>query len=285
MMSEPDFISEARIAILGLGLMGGSLALALRGRCQALSACDPDLGTVSLARQRGVVDEVSPDPAEVLSRADAVILAAPLNAIFRLIDDLPSWHPGSAIVLDLGSTKSRVVEALRSLPPRFDPLGGHPMCGKEVAGLANAEASIFQGATFAFTPLERTSTQARAFAEGLARVIGSRPVWLDPATHDRWAAATSHLPYLLAAALSLATPAEAAALVGPGFRSTSRVAATPAATMLDVLLTNRENILESLAGFRRHLEDLEGKLAAGETAALKQALDRSAMRQRELVKG
>jgi prephenate dehydrogenase len=284
MMSEPDFISEARIAILGLGLMGGSLALALRGRCRTLLASDPDLETLSLARRRGIVDRISPDPAEILPQADVVILAAPLNAIFRLIDDLPSWLPGRAIVLDLGSTKSRVVEALGSLPPRFDPLGGHPMCGKEVAGLANAEASIFQGATFAFTPLERTSSQTRVFANGLARAIGSRPLWLDPATHDRWAAATSHLPYLLAAALSLATPAEAAALVGPGFRSTSRVAATPAAIMLDVLLTNRENILESLARFRRQMEDLEVRLARDETAALKQALDRGALRQRELVK-
>lgn len=283
-MSEPDFISGARIAILGLGLMGGSLALALRGRCRALLASDPDLETLSLARQQGVVDRVSSDPAEILPQADVVILAAPLNAIFKLVADLSSWHPGSAIVLDLGSTKTQVVEALKSLPPRFDPLGGHPMCGKEVAGLANAEASIFQGATFAFTPLERTSPRARAFADGLARAIGSRPLWLDPDTHDRWAAATSHLPYLLAAALTLATPAEAAALVGPGFRSTSRVAATPAATMLDVLVTNRENILESLARFRRQLDNLEGKLSADETAALKQALDQGALRQRELVK-
>lgn len=283
-MSEPDFIAEARIAIVGLGLMGGSLALALRGRCRALLACDPDPETLSLARQRGVVDRVSPDPADILPQTDAVILAAPLSAIFSLIDDLPSWHPGPAIVLDLGSTKAQVVEALKSLPPRFDPLGGHPMCGKEVAGLANAEASIFQGATFAFTPLERTSSRARSFAEGLAAVIGCHSLWLDPATHDCWAAATSHLPYLLAAALTLATPTEAAPLVGPGFRSTSRVAATPAATMLDVLFTNRENILESLAQFRRQLENLEGKLAADETAALKQALDRGALRQRELVK-
>ena len=282
-MSEPDFISEARIAILGLGLMGGSLALALRGHCRALRASDPDPETLSLARKREVVDQVSPNPDEILSRADVVILAAPLNAILGLIDDLPTLHPGSAIVLDLGSTKTQVVEALESLPLRFDPLGGHPMCGKEVSGLANAEASIFRGATFAFTPLERTSPRARAFADGLARAIGSRPLWLDAATHDRWAAATSHLPYLLASALALGTPVEAAALIGPGYRSTSRVAATPAATMLDVLLTNRGNILESLARFRRQLDDLESKLSADETTALKQALDRGALRQRELV--
>jgi prephenate dehydrogenase len=282
-MNEPDFISEARIAILGLGLMGGSLTLALRGRCRAIWASDPDRETISQARQRGIVEQVSTDPAEILPQADVVILAAPLDAIFSLIGKLPDWHPGSAIVLDLGSTKTQVVEALESLPLRFDPLGGHPMCGKEVSGLANAEASIFRGATFAFTPLERTSPRARAFASGLARTIGSRPLWLDAATHDRWAAATSHLPYLLASALALSTPVEAAALIGPGFRSTSRVAATPAATMLDVLLTNRENILESLARFRRQLDDLESRLSADETTALKQALDRGALRQRELV--
>lgn len=282
-MSEPDFLSRSRIAILGLGLMGGSLALALQGRCRALVACDPDADTVAMARERNIVDEVSTYPADILPGADVIVLAAPVQAILALIEQLPWLHSGPAMVLDLGSTKRQIVKAMETLPPRFDPLGGHPMCGKESSGLANAAASIFEGATFAFTPLSRTSKNMRAFAEQLARSIGSNSLWMDPETHDRWAAATSHLPYLLAAALVLATPREAAPLVGPGYRSTTRVAATPTAIMLDVLATNQDNILAIMSQFRRQMDYLQEKLANGGIDALEQALNQSAEQQRDLI--
>jgi prephenate dehydrogenase len=284
-MSEPDFLSSSRIAIVGLGLMGGSLALALRGRCQALLAYDLDTEILSLARQLDLVDQISSDPVEILPAADVVILATPLSAILKIISKLPSLHPGSATVLDLGSTKVQVVQALESLPSRFDPLGGHPMCGKETTGLENAEAAIYQGATFAFTALQRTSSKALVFAEQLAQAIGSRALWIDPDTHDQWSAATSHLPYLIATALSSATPSQSSSLVGPGFRSTTRLAATPGSIMLDVLSTNRDNILESLNRFRKELDSLEEKLSGGESETLNIALNESAEHQRALVAG
>lgn len=283
-MSEPDFLSSRRIAILGLGLMGGSLALALKGRCQDVSAVDPDAETVAYARGMKIVDQISSNLEEIVPQADLVILAAPINAILNLIGELPDLHPGPAMVLDLGSTKRQIVKKLATLPPRFDPLGGHPMCGKETGGLQHAEASIFKAATFAFTPLGRTSERARTTAEQLATAIGSRPSWLDPDTHDRWTAATSHLPYLTAAALTLATPAEASPLVGPGFRSSTRVAATPASIMLDVLSSNRDNILEGLDRFRRQLEALEEKISKNEFESLELALNQCANRRRELLK-
>ena len=282
-MSEPDFLSSSRIAIAGLGFMGGSLALALRDNCRSLLAYDPDPETIALAHHENIVDQVSPNPSDIIPLADVVILAAPLQAILDSIHELPSLHPGSPIVIDIGSSKVEVVHAMEGLPSRFDPLGGHPMCGKETAGLKNADHSIFQDATFAFTPLQRTSSKARRFAEQLADVIGSQPLWLDPQTHDRWSAATSHLPYLIAAALSAATPLESTPLVGPGFRSSTRVAATPASTMLDVLVANRANILESIIRFREALDDLEENLSQGDFLALKSALDHSAYRQRKLL--
>jgi prephenate dehydrogenase len=282
-MSEPDFLSSSRIAIVGLGLMGGSLALALRGRCQALMGCDLDPQTRSLALQLDLVDQVSANFADILPAADVVILATPISAILKMIAELPSIHPGSAIVLDLGSTKAQVVQALESLPSRFDPLGGHPMCGKEKIGLENAEAAIYQGATFVFSALERTSSKAREFAEQLAQTIGSQTLWIDPDTHDQWSAATSHLPYMVAAALSTATPSQSSPLVGPGYRSTTRVAATPASIMLDVLSTNRAYILESLNRFRKELDSLEEKLSSGESHALNIALNESVKHQRALV--
>ncbi|MES0360762.1 MAG: prephenate dehydrogenase/arogenate dehydrogenase family protein [Anaerolineales bacterium] len=284
-MSEPDFLSTSRIAIAGLGIMGGSLALALRDSCRSLLAYDPDPDTISLALHNKIVDHASSIPAEIFPQADVIILAAPLNAILDLIQDLPNLHPGSPIVFDIGSSKVEVVRALDGLPARFDPFGGHPMCGKEIAGLENADPSIFQGAVFALTALPRTSRKARMFANQLALALGSQALWLDPQTHDRWTAATSHLPYLVAAALSSSTPPDSAPLVGPGFRSTTRVAATPASTMLDVLVTNREYILESLNEFRQALDIMEGYLSKGDYQSLKTDLDLSAAHQRELLGG
>jgi prephenate dehydrogenase len=282
-MPEPDFIANAHVAILGLGLMGGSLALALRGRCQALDAVDPDPSVLEIARQRKVVDRLSTDPAEILPQADLVILAAPVRAILALIRDLPVLHPGSPVVIDLGSTKTQICQALNELPPRFDPVGGHPMCGKEVGTLVNADPLIYRGAPFAFAPLQHTSLKGRAIAGQLAHALGSHPIWIDPQTHDRWTAATSHLPFLLSATLALATPREAAPLVGSGFRSTARLAATPLSMMLDVLASNRANILDALNDFRRELDRLQAQLEDGDYQALSEALSIAAANQRELV--
>lgn len=259
-MSSHLSLDETRVAILGLGLMGGSLALALKGHCRAVLAYDPDPTTLALASTRQIVDFASPDLAAILPQADLVVLAAPVRATLDLIRQLPSVHPGTAVILDLASTKVEVCRAFEELPSRFDPIGGHPMCGKETAGLANAETGLFQGAAFALTPLDQTTPQARSLAVQVVEAIGARPVWLDAATHDRWAAATSHMPYLLAVALTLATQPDVKPLVGPGFRSTSRLASSSARMMADILHTNRENVLAALALFRGELEQIQAAL-------------------------
>jgi prephenate dehydrogenase len=274
---DPGFFA-GRLAILGLGLMGGSLALALKGKCAAVLGIDPDPQVVELARQQHIVDLATVKPTELLPQADVIVLAAPVNAIIGLLQDLPQLHHGSPIVIDLGSTKVKIMETMQNLPERFDPLGGHPMCGKEVSGLANADARLFQGATFAFTPSLRTSDYARQFAEWLAASIGACPLWIDAATHDRWVAATSHVPYLVANALAGITPAETAPLAGPGFRSTTRLAVTPPGMMMDVLMTNQAAILDGLRSFRVHLERVERLLAQGDFDALQELLGEGARR-------
>jgi prephenate dehydrogenase len=263
--------------------MGGSLASALRDHVRELRAADPDLAALELANQLGVVHRISVDPSEVLPGSDIVILAAPVQAILELIKLLPDLHPGSPVVLDLGSTKTQICQAMEALPERFDPVGGHPMCGKETSGLSSAEADIFKEATFALSALGRTSQRARDTADQIARVIGAVPLWIDPEVHDRWVAATSHVPYLLANALTLATPIEAAQLVGPGFRSTSRLAASFAPMMLDVLASNWENIHQALRSFRVELDIIESTLAQKDHALLEEVLARSAERHTELV--
>lgn len=284
-MDEPGFLSSIRVAILGLGLMGGSMAMALRGRCAGLLGVDPDPETLRLARKLQVVDLVSPDPHQLLLQADLIVLAAPVRAILSLIAALPDLHPGPAIVIDLGSTKTQICQALAQLPERFEAAGGHPMCGKEILSLANADPKIYQGATFAFTPLVRTTERARLVANELAQLLGSRPLWLNPETHDRWVAATSHLPYLVANALAGATPIGAGILAGPGYRSTTRLATTPTSMMLDILATNRINLLESLQRFREGIRDLEQSLASEDFEQLKELLDHNADLQREVIEG
>jgi prephenate dehydrogenase len=281
---EPDFsLSKARITFIGLGLMGGSLALALRGHCACLQAYDPDGETVSLARQRQIVDNASQNLAEALEGANFIILAAPVCAILEGLNGLGDQAHEGAMVLDLGSTKVEIVKAMRELPPRFDPIGGHPMCGKETLGLENADADIFRGAPFALTPLERTSEATKRVAEELVEASGARPVWLDAETHDWWTAATSHLPYLVAAALTLAVPAEASPMAGSGLRSTTRIAATHPDMMLDVLKTNRENLLVMMKSLRTQFDQIEDWLENGSYEDLYQALLRSAKKQDELV--
>jgi prephenate dehydrogenase len=285
--SDPAFLSQARVAIVGLGLMGGSLAMALRGKCGVLLGIDPDPAVLDQARRIHLVDAVASDPADLLPLADVIVLAAPVNAILGLLEALPSLHPGPALVLDLGSTKAAIVEAMARLPERFDPIGGHPMCGKEHGGLAQADAALFRGAPFAFTPVTRSGlvetqdiaslpesrSKAVRFAAAIASAVGAHPLWLDAATHDCWVASTSHLPYLVANALAGCTPLEAAPLVGSGFRSATRLAPTPPGMMMDVLKTNSQNILTAARRFSETMSRIETLLGEGDYAALQELLE------------
>jgi prephenate dehydrogenase len=281
---EPGFrLSQLNLAFIGLGLMGGSLALALRGKCARMQAFDPNEETVNLAMQRLIVDVSSQNLAAALEGADLIILAAPVCAIIENLQVITELVLGNAIVMDLGSTKVEIVEAMLGLPKRLDPIGGHPMCGKENLGLENADASIFRGAPFALTPLDRTSENAKRLAEELAEATGARPVWLDAHTHDRWTAATSHLPYLVAAALTLAVPEESRPMVGSGFRSSTRVAATHPDMMMDVLETNRDNLLKMMASMKTQFNQLEKWLEEGNYADLYQALMQSSKKQRQMA--
>jgi prephenate dehydrogenase len=289
-MRDPgSLLAGKRVAIIGLGLMGGSLAMALRGHVAGLVAVDPDADTRLLALERGIVDQISPNLGEIDLQVDVIVLAAPVGVILehiRALGDLAAHFqplPERRIVMDLGSTKSTIVEAMKTLPPVFDPIGGHPMCGKETSGLAHAEAAIYQGATFAFTPLARTGPQARAFAGALADAAGAVPLWIDPDTHDRWVAATSHLPYMLANALAGVTPPETAPLMGPGFRSTSRLASASRPVMLDILRTNRQPVLEALRRFRDRIDVFDQLLSSGDFSALSDLLASAAQQHQSLV--
>ena len=275
-MNEPDFnLAESKVAIIGLGLMGGSLALGLRGKCAALYGIDPHLPTLELALSQHIVDYSDSDPVKLLPEADIVILSAPVPAILTLLKQLPSFTSNPCIVMDLGSTKKQIVDAMSCLPERFDPIGGHPICGKEKLSLANAERTLYYAAPFLLTPLERTSPRALSAANQIIEALGAKATILDANEHDRILASTSHLPFLLASALALATPPDVAAFVGTGFKSTSRVAGTPSSMMLGVLQSNRENVLNALQGLQDQLSNIESALTSESFSQLETILNQS----------
>lgn len=264
----PTCLQETRVAIWGLGLMGGSLAMALQGKTCWLAGIDPSEGVCQQARVLKVLDVVSTHAETILPEADLIVLAAPLAVIPDLLQQLPTLKQDRAIVFDLGSTKAGILATMDKMPGRFGVLGGHPMCGKEVSSLSNASATLYQQASFALLALERTPAVARSLAEQLVQALGAHPVWMEAEAHDRWVAAISHLPYLAANALAAVTPIEAAALVGPGYLSTTRLASESEQMMMDILANNRKNILPMLSAYRQQIEVLEKALQNNDRSAL-----------------
>jgi prephenate dehydrogenase len=262
--------------------MGGSLALALQGKCAERLGIDRDPDVVEEALKIGAIEQGACNPAELLPQADLIVLGVPVLDIIDFIRELPALHPGNPVVLDLGSTKRQILRAMETLPERFDPIAAHPMCGKETSGFALASKDLYKTASFALVPLERTSSHARSLAQDLALAVGANPLWIDAATHDQWAAATSHFPYLLASALALATPMEARPLAGPGLRSTTRIAATSPDMMLDVLQTNSDELMQSLARFNQQLAAIESLVRQGKWEDLHILLERAVERQKYL---
>ena len=263
--------------------MGGSLALALKGKCAALLGVDPQQSVLELALRQSIVDHADSDPAKLLPGTDVVILAAPVLAILSLLEQLPALTPNPCIVLDLGSTKQQIVEAMSRLPERFDPLGGHPLCGREKLSLANAERTLYYQAPFLLTPLKRTSARAISAAKQIIEAIGAEAVIVDAAEHDHVLSFTSHLPFLLSSALTLSTPANAAPFIGPGFKSASRLAGTPASMMLGVLQTNQKNVLAAISSLQEQLAGVTEALLSEDYGSLEDLLNQSKQRYHELL--
>ena len=283
-MDDPAFsIKQANVAIIGLGLMGGSLALTLKDQCRRLSALDTDADTLQLAHRMKVVHEAGRDPEKILADADVILLTCPVPEIIEWLKRLPQYIQQDCIVMDIGSTKRDIVQAMDELPGNFDPIGGHAICGKEKLSLRNAEAGLYKGAPFILTPLARTSPRARKAAGEVLDALQAVPMWLDAEEHDRMLASTSHLPYLLSTALVLATSKEAAELVGPGFRSSSRLAGTPSSMMLGVLQTNRDNVLDCINDFQEQLSLIKNSLLDNNSAELKSTLDAAQSRYQILI--
>jgi prephenate dehydrogenase len=192
------------------------------------------------------------------------------------------------VLMDLGSTKAHIVARMAALPDHVQPLGGHPMCGKEVSGIEAADPALYRGHTFVLTPLPRTSEAALAQGHALVEAAGGRPLILPPERHDRLVAAVSHLPYLLACGLVGTAEAMASAdplvwdVAASGFRDTSRLAASDVTMMLDILLTNREPVLEALGNCSAWLDDLARLVEGKDEEGLRSALTAARKRRTEM---
>lgn len=253
---------DTRLAVIGLGLMGGSLAAALSGRCASLVGCDLDPLAVHTALARGWIHHGTQDSIAAVSQADLVVLASPVRTILHLLDDLAPHFPPGCVVMDLGSTKTLITEKMEALPTSLQPLGGHPMCGKEFSGIQAADPLLYRGQTFILTPLARTAPQALSLATELVEALGAQALILTPQENDHLAAIASHLPFLLSAGL-VETARQAAQrdprlwqVTASGYRDTSRLAASSVTMMTDILLTNRSAVLEALSDCRQNLNHL-----------------------------
>jgi prephenate dehydrogenase len=152
-------LADIRVAIVGLGLMGGSLAGALRRRCRVVIGVVRRAEMIEIASARGLIDRGTTDLAAGVRQADVVVLATPVRVILRLLAEIGPLLPEGCLLMDLGSTKLQIVAEMARLPGHVQPLGGHPMCGKEVSGIAAADPTLYRGHTFILTPLPRTSGQ------------------------------------------------------------------------------------------------------------------------------
>jgi len=259
-------LEKATVAIIGLGLMGGSLAMALRSSCPRIVGVARRKEVGQLALRQGIVDVASCN-LSAAAHADLVVLATPVRHILVTIQQVAALMRPGAVLMDLGSTKTEVVEAMNALPEGIGAVGGHPMCGKETGGLESASPDLFRDKTFVLTPTTCTTDDAMLLAHELVTAAGANPVVLDAERHDRAVAVVSHLPYLLAASL-MQVESEANAdddasgmLAASGFRDTSRLAASSLDMMLDILLTNREPVEAALDSFERQIAQVRTLLA------------------------
>jgi len=266
-----------QLGVIGCGLMGGSFALACKraGLVKRVIGYSKSPQTTEKARKLGVIDTAAESALLAVSGSDLVLLAVPVSATeatFKAIRHL--IEPG-VLIMDVGSTKRDVVDAARRVLKEnigsFVP--AHPIAGKEVAGVAHADATLYNGRQVILTPLPQTNPDMIQKATDVWAAIGAQVLRMTPENHDGAFAAVSHLPHMLAFAYFNSVAGQPAgrdylSLAGPGFRDFTRIAASDATMWRDILMSNREEILKQSMRFRHTLEAMEHALKSGNIEAL-----------------
>jgi len=272
-----------RIAIVGLGLIGGSIGLALKragsdGVELVGYARRPE--TADRALQLGAIDRVEGSLASAVDKAALVILAIPTMSVKEILSQIGSHLPAGCVVTDVASTKVQVMKwAEESLPPSASFVGGHPMAGKELSGIDVADADLFKGCTYCIVPGRGASDDAVQTIVDLVHKVGARPVLVNAAEHDQFVAGISHLPLILASALVMATTrsphwSKMSEVAATGYQGATRLASQHPRMNRDICLTNGENIVSWIDDFAKELQRFRGLIAEGDLG-LEQAFDRA----------
>jgi prephenate dehydrogenase len=271
-----------QLGLIGCGLMGGSFALALKraGLVKRVVGYSKSPSTTERARQLGVIDVEAPSALLAVSGADIVLLAIPVSATEATFKAIRHLVGPNTLIMDVGSTKRDVVDAarrvLRDNVGSFVPC--HPIAGKEVSGVEYADADLYSGKQVILTPIERTFTVQLQKASDVWTSLGSHVVQMSPQAHDAAYAAVSHLPHLIAFALINGIAGQAhgkdyMALAGPGFRDFTRIAASDPKMWRDILIANREELLEQSRIFQRTLQSLEQLISSSSADALEDQIE------------
>ena len=281
-MTTAGDASAGRIAILGTGLVGASLGLALGGLDSVAEVVgwDNDPAQLAVAVERGAVTRAAQTALDAVAEADVVILAVPVSVVAEVAAAVgPAMREGS-ILTDVASVKASVVTALESAAaPGVHVIGGHPMAGSHEAGAAHASGDLFVGATYLLTPTAGTDPNAYGRLHALVAAMGARPLAVDPSHHDALVAVISHLPQLAATTLmNLAADrarqehAGLLLLAAGGFRDATRVAASDPNLWLDICEQNRDAIVAVLDEYRERIGTLRSVVAVGDRGSLEQVL-------------
>jgi prephenate dehydrogenase len=278
-----------KVAILGVGLIGGSIGLAARRRAGAeVCGYDPDVAVLKRALELGAIDSPADDVAGAVKDAEVVFVATPVGALAQTVAQALQSAGPECVVSDVGSTKRVVADA--GADERF--IGGHPLAGAETAGVGNAREDLFDGATWYLTPA-RGSTAGVLYERlhGLLRRIGAQPQAIDAELHDRLLACVSHLPHVLSNLLAAQAQSTIAGTeqgrlpaVGPSFRDWARVAGANSAIWTDIYVANRDALIASIDDFGARLEHVRSTLQAGDRDAVR-AWNEAARASREAVLG
>ena len=273
-----------QLGLIGCGLMGGSFALALKraGLVKRVVGYSKSPATTERARLMGVIDVEAPSALLAVSGADIVLLAVPVAATEATFKAIRHLVTPTMLIMDVGSTKRDVVDAARRV--LREQMGGfvpaHPVAGREVAGVENADPDLYTGKQVILTPIERTRTVQLQQATDVWKAIGCHVTSMSPESHDAAFAAVSHLPHLLAFALMNAITGqpqgkEFLSLAGPGFRDFTRIAASEPNVWRDILLANREELLAQSKIFQRALQAFEQTIASGNADALEKLISQA----------
>ncbi len=266
-----------KAAIIGVGLMGGSLGMALRNRSLAgeVVGMFRDMNKMQTAEALGAVDRGAAELSEAVEEAELVVVATPVGISISVIQEMiPFLKPG-CIITDLGSTKGEITGAIEELlPPEIFFVGGHPMTGSEESGVEAANPYLLENAIYVLTATEKTDTSALQAVKLMVEEIGAQCMIMDPQEHDLLVAAVSHLPHLTAALLvntlhdTGVNLQKALFLAAGGFRDTTRIAMSSPQMWRDICLSNREMILKRLEVFKKQIQELEYLLGQGDGESL-----------------